>query len=60
MILIFFDAVQEIPRALSSRKYFYENAHHFAASILGIARHEGTSYPEGKVDYLELYLLFFR
>lgn len=56
--LIIFDEVQEVPRALSSLKYFYENAPQYhivcAGSLLGIALHEGTSFPVGKVDFLRL------
>ena len=62
--LIIFDEVQEVPRALSSLKYFYENAPQYhiicAGSLLGIALHEGTSFPVGKVDFLNLYPLSFR
>lgn len=62
--LLLFDEVQEVPRALSSLKYFYENAPQYhiicAGSLLGIALHEGTSYPVGKVDFLSLYPLSFR
>lgn len=61
--LIIFDEVQEVPRALSSLKYFYENAPQFhivcAGSLLGIALHRGTSFPVGKVDFLKLYPLSF-
>ncbi len=62
--LIIFDEVQEVPRALSSLKYFYENAPEYniicAGSLLGIALHEGTSFPVGKVDFLNLYPLTFK
>lgn len=62
--LIIFDEVQEVPRALSSLKYFCENAPEYniicAGSLLGIALHEGTSFPVGKVDFLHLYPLTFR
>lgn len=61
--LLIFDEVQEVPRALSSLKYFYENAPQYhivcAGSMLGIALHEGTSFPVGKVDFLKLYPLSF-
>ena len=61
--LIIFDEVQEVPAALSSLKYFYENAPQYhiicAGSLLGIALHEGTSFPVGKVDFLKLYPLSF-
>lgn len=59
--LLIFDEVQEVPRALSSLKYFYENAPQYhiicAGSLLGIALHGGTSFPVGKVDFLKLYPL---
>ncbi|MCD7863417.1 MAG: ATP-binding protein [Lachnospiraceae bacterium] len=62
--LIIFDEVQEIPRALKSLKYFQENAPQYhiiaAGSLLGIALHEGTSFPVGKVDFCDLYPMTFR
>ena len=62
--LLIFDEVQEVPRALSSLKYFYENVPEYhiicAGSLLGIALHEGTSFPVGKVDFLTLSPLSFR
>ncbi len=62
--LLIFDEVQEVPRALSSLKYFYENAPQYhiicAGSLLGIALHQGTSFPVGKVDFLSLYPLSFK
>ncbi|MDO5401428.1 MAG: ATP-binding protein [Eubacteriales bacterium] len=62
--LLIFDEVQEVPRALASLKYFYENAPQYhiicAGSLLGIALHQGTSFPVGKVDFLKLYPLSFQ
>ena len=62
--LLIFDEVQEVPRALSSLKYFYENAPQYhiicAGSLLGIALYQGTSFPVGKVDFLNLYPLSFK
>lgn len=62
--LLIFDEVQEVPRALSALKYFYENAPSYhiicAGSLLGIALHEGTSFPVGKVDFMSLYPLSFK
>ena len=62
--LLIFDEVQEVPRALSSLKYFYENAPQYhivcAGSLLGIALPQGTSFPVGKVDFMNLYPLSFR
>jgi len=61
--LIIFDEVQEIPKALSSLKYFYEISPEYAivagGSLLGVALHEGTSFPVGKVDFCNLYPLNF-
>lgn len=61
--LIILDEVQEVPRALTSLKYFCENAPDYnivaAGSLLGIALHPGTSFPVGKVDFLDLYPLDF-
>ena len=56
--LIIFDEVQEIPRALTSLKYFCEDAPEYfiaaSGSLLGIAMHQGTSFPVGKIDFLKL------
>lgn len=61
--LIVFDEVQEVPQALTSLKYFRENAPHYhvmaAGSLLGVALHPGTSFPIGKVDFLDLHPLDF-
>lgn len=62
--LIIFDEVQEVPRALTSLKYFAEEAPEYAVccagSLLGVALHEGTSFPVGKVSFLDLYPMSFR
>ena len=62
--LLIFDEVQEVPRALTSLKYFCENAPQYpivcAGSLLGIALHQGTSFPVGKVDFMKLYPLSFK
>lgn len=62
--LIIFDEIQEVPRALESLKYFCENAPEYAivaaGSLLGVAIHEGVSFPVGKVDTLDLHPLSFR
>jgi len=61
--LIIFDEVQEVPRALTSLKYFCENAPQYhivaAGSLLGVALHPGTSFPVGKIDFMDLYPLSF-
>ena len=61
--LIFFDEIQELPKALGSLKYFSENAPEYhvvvAGSLLGIKYHKGESFPVGKVDVLKLHPLDF-
>lgn len=62
--LLIFDEVQEVPKALTSLKYFCEDAPQYhivcAGSFLGIALHQGTSFPVGKVNFLKLCPLSFR
>lgn len=62
--LLIFDEIQEVPKALSSLKYFCENAPEYhivcAGSLLEIALHQGTSFPVEKVDFLKLYPLSFK
>ena len=47
--LLIFDEIQEVPKALTCLKYFCENAPEYAivaaGSLLGVALHEGTSFP---------------
>ena len=61
--LIILDEVQEIPEAIESLKYFCEQAPEYhvavAGSMLGIAMHNGVSYPVGKVDTLNIYPMNF-
>lgn len=61
--LIALDEIQEVPKALTSLKYFYENAPQYhiiaAGSLLGIQLHQGTSFPVGKVDTVDIYPLSF-
>lgn len=61
--LLVFDEVQEVPQALAALKYFNENAPEYqivcAGSLLGVALHGGTSFPVGKVEFLDLYPLSF-
>ena len=61
--LIILDEIQETPKALKALKYFCENANQYhivsAGSLLGVAIHEGTSFPVGKVDFLDLTPLSF-
>lgn len=61
--LIIFDEIQECPNALNSLKYFQEEANEYhivcAGSLLGI-RLSHTSFPVGKVDFLNMYPMTFR
>lgn len=61
--LIIFDEVQGAPKVVESLKYFCEEAPQYhivcAGSLLGVALHEGVSFPVGKVDELHLYPLNF-
>ncbi|MDY3332130.1 MAG: ATP-binding protein [Pelistega sp.] len=61
--LLIFDEIQEVPQALSSLKYFYENAPQYyivaAGSLLGVSLHHQVSFPVGKVDFLSLYPMDF-
>ena len=62
--LIILDEIQDAPRVLESLKYFCEDAPEYhvlaAGSLLGVAIHQGVSYPVGKVELLDLYPLNFR
>jgi hypothetical protein len=61
--LLIFDEVQEVPKALTALKYFNEDAPQYqivcAGSLLGVALHQGTSFPVGKVEFLNMYPLSF-
>ena len=61
--LMIFDEIQETPKALKALKYFYENANQYhiiaAGSLLGVAMHQGTSFPVGKVNFMDLMPLSF-
>ena len=61
--LIFLDEIQELPRGLTSLKYFCEQAREYhvvvAGSLLGITLHSGEAYPVGKVNTLTMYPMTF-
>ena len=60
--LIVFDEIQECPNALNSLKYFEEEAKEYhiisAGSLLGV-RLSHTSFPVGKVEFLDMYPMTF-
>lgn len=62
--LIFFDEIQKNPKALTSLKYFSEDAPDYhiiaAGSLLGVhLKLDEISFPVGKVNYLTIYPLSF-
>lgn len=61
--LIIIDEIQEAPGALTSLKYFQENAPEYhviaAGSLLGITLNRSGSFPVGKVEFLDLFPLSF-
>ena len=61
--LLILDEIQEAERGITSLKYFCENAPEYhimaAGSLLGITLHQKTSFPVGKVDFLNLYPMSF-
>lgn len=62
--LLILDEIQEAPRALTSLKYFCENAPHIhivaAGSLLGVRSNKEGSFPVGKVEFLDIYPMSFK
>lgn len=61
--LIFLDEIQEAEGGLTALKYFCENCpeQHIivAGSLLGIALHQGVSFPVGKVNFMQMHPMNF-
>lgn len=61
--LIIFDEIQDCPEVINSLKYFYENSPNYhivcAGSLLGISLAKPSSFPVGKVDFLNIYPMTF-
>lgn len=61
--LLIFDEIQAVPEAITALKYFQEDAPQYhivaAGSLLGVALHSNTSFPVGKVEFLDLYPMSF-
>jgi predicted AAA+ superfamily ATPase len=61
--LLFFDEIQAVPRAITSLKYFNEEAPEFfviaAGSLLGVSIAGDTSFPVGNVSFLNLFPMDF-
>ena len=63
--LLFFDEIQECPKAITSLKYFCEDLKELhvigAGSLLGVAlNNKALSFPVGKVNRMQLYPMNFR
>ncbi len=62
--LVFFDEIQASEEALTSLKYFQEEAPEYhiiaAGSLLGVAVGKTRSFPVGKVNFLDLHPLSFQ
>lgn len=56
--LVIFDEIQDCPNVINSLKYFCENAPQYhiacAGSLLGIALAKPSSFPVGKVNFLQI------
>ena len=56
--LIIFDEVQDCPKVINSMKYFCENAPQYhiacAGSLLGITLAKHSSFPVGKVNFMQI------
>jgi predicted AAA+ superfamily ATPase len=61
--LIIFDEVQQCPNAVTSLKYFQEQANHIhiiaAGSLFGVKLSQAIHFPVGKVSFLDLYPMSF-
>jgi uncharacterized protein len=61
--LLIFDEIQAAPEAITTLKYFCEDAPEYhilaAGSLLGVAIHSNISFPVGKVQFLDLHPLSF-
>lgn len=61
--LVIFDEIQECNEALNALKYFNEETPEYsvacAGSLLGVALSRGSSFPVGKVDFIQIYPVSF-
>lgn len=61
--LLIFDEIQALPEAITALKYFQEDSPEYhiisAGSLLGVALHSHTSFPVGKVVFMDLFPLTF-
>ena len=61
--LLILDEIQACPEAITALKYFQEDSPDYsifaAGSLLGVAIHQGVSFPVGKVEFMTLHPLSF-
>ena len=62
--LLFIDEIQELPKAIQSLRYFFEEVPNLnviaAGSLLEFAMKDVESFPVGRIEYLYLYPLNFK
>jgi len=62
--LIVFDEIQEAKGAITSLKYFHEDTPQYhiisAGSLLGVSLHEQSSFPVGKIEFMDLFPLNYQ
>lgn len=62
-MLVIFDEIQACPKAITALKYFCEDCPNYhiiaAGSLLGVAIHQGVSFPVGKVDAVHMHPMTF-
>ena len=62
--LIIFDEIQDCPKVINAMKYFCENAPQYhiacAGSLLGIALAKPSSFPVGKVNFMQIDPMTFK
>ncbi|HAD34177.1 MAG TPA: ATPase, partial [Chitinophagaceae bacterium] len=61
--LLIFDEIQEADKGLTALKYFYEQAPEYhiiaAGSLLGVSLQKNSTFPVGKVDFMQMYPMSF-
>lgn len=62
--LIIFDEIQDCPKVINAMKYFCENAPQYhiacAGSLLGVALAKPSSFPVGKVNFMQIDPMTFK
>lgn len=62
--LLIFDEVQDCPKVINALKYFCENAPEYhvacAGSLLGIALSKPSTFPVGKIEFMQIHPMTFK